>query len=326
MYPGDREACLQQILQGFRPEENASSLRLSTTVEKPRDDGPLMGGVSTLFSKVIEWSCFVDCAYDVNNGLFAECVALSHCFSTPCILEGNMQLAFKRILLKLSGEALAGERGFGVDTQRIHEIASEIRDVHELGIEIALVVGGGNFFRGVAEQARDMDRVSADHMGMLATVINSLALQDALEKQDVYTRVMSALEMNQVAEPFIRRRALRHLEKGRVVIFAGGTGNPYFSTDTAASLRAMEIKADVIMKATRVDGVYDADPRLVTDAKMFESISYLDVLKRGLRVMDATAISLCRENNLPIVIFNLNVPGNIKRVVQGEKVGSLVSA
>jgi uridylate kinase len=171
-----------------------------------------------------------------------------------------------------------------------------------------------------------MDRVSADHMGMLATVINSLALQDALEKQGVHTRVMSALEMNQVAEPFIRRRALRHLEKGRVVIFAGGTGNPYFSTDTAASLRAMEIKADVIMKATKVDGVYDADPRLVSDAKMFASISYLDVLKRGLRVMDATAISLCRENNLPIVIFNMNVPGNIKRVVSGEKVGSLVSA
>lgn len=238
----------------------------------------------------------------------------------------HMALAFRRILLKLSGEALAGGKGFGVDTGRIHQIAGEIRDIHELGVEIALVVGGGNFFRGVAEQARDMDRVSADHMGMLATVINSLALQDALEKQGVYTRVMSALEMNQVAEPFIRRRALRHLEKGRVVIFAGGTGNPYFSTDTAASLRAMEIKADVIMKATRVNGVYDADPRVVTDAKMFETISYLDILKLGLKVMDATAISLCRENNLPIVIFNLTVPGNIKRVVQGEKVGSLVSA
>ncbi|HLW53919.1 MAG TPA: UMP kinase [Candidatus Angelobacter sp.] len=237
-----------------------------------------------------------------------------------------MALAFKRILLKLSGEALAGAKGFGVETERIHEIAAEIKDVHDLGVEIALVVGGGNFFRGVAEQARDMDRVSADHMGMLATVINSLALQDALEKQGVHTRVMSALEMNQIAEPFIRRRALRHLEKGRVVIFGGGTGNPYFSTDTAASLRAMEIKADVIMKATRVDGIYDADPRLVTDAKMFASISYLDVLKRGLRVMDATAISLCQENNLPIVIFNMNVPGNIKRVVTGEKVGSLVSA
>ena len=235
-------------------------------------------------------------------------------------------LAFKRILLKLSGEALAGDKGFGVETERIHAIAAEIGEVQALGVEMAVVVGGGNFFRGVAEQARDMDRVSADHMGMLATVINSLAMQDALEKQGVHTRVMSAIEMNQVAEPFIRRRALRHLEKGRVVIFAGGTGNPYFSTDTAASLRAMEIKADVIMKATKVDGIYDADPRLVTDAKKFESIQYLEVLKRGLRVMDATAISLCQENNLPIVIFNLNVPGNIKRVVTGEKVGSLVSA
>jgi uridylate kinase len=187
-------------------------------------------------------------------------------------------LAFKRILLKLSGEALAGDKGFGVETSRIHSIAGEIKEVHELGVEIALVVGGGNFFRGVAEQARDMDRVSADHMGMLATVINSLALQDALEKQGVHTRVMSALEMNQVAEPFIRRRALRHMEKGRVVIFAGGTGNPYFSTDTAASLRAMEIKADVIMKATKVDGIYDADPNLVSTESMIVSISYLDVL------------------------------------------------
>jgi len=237
-----------------------------------------------------------------------------------------MPPAFKRILLKLSGEALAGDKGFGVETSRIHQIAAEIGEVHQLGTEIAIVVGGGNFFRGVAEQARDMDRVSADHMGMLATVINSLALQDALEKQGVYTRVMSALEMNQVAEPFIRRRALRHLEKGRVVIFGGGTGNPYFSTDTAASLRAMEIKADVIMKATKVNGIYDADPKLVASATMIESITYLDVLKRGLRVMDATSISLCQENNLPIVIFNLNVPGNIKRVVMGERVGSLVSA
>jgi uridylate kinase len=235
-------------------------------------------------------------------------------------------LAFKRILLKISGEALAGDKGFGVDTVTIHSIAGEIKEVHELGVEIALVVGGGNFFRGVAEQARDMDRVSADHMGMLATVINALALQDALEKQGVFTRVMSALEMNQVAEPFIRRRALRHMEKGRVVIFGGGTGNPYFSTDTAASLRAMEIKADVIMKATKVDGIYDADPKLVSDAIKFDTITYLDVLKRGLRVMDATAISLCQENNLPIVIFNLGKHGNIKRVVQGEKVGSLVSA
>src|SRR6478736_2846784 len=220
-------------------------------------------------------------------------------------------LAFKRILLKISGEALAGDKGFGVDTATIHSIAGEIKDVHDLGVEIALVVGGGNFFRGVAEQARDMDRVSADHMGMLATVINALALQDALEKQDIHTRVQSAIEMNQVAEPFIRRRAIRHLEKGRVVIFAGGTGNPYFSTDTAASLRAMEIKADAIMKATKVDGIYDADPVLVKDATMFDSITYKEILTRGLKVMDATAISLCKDNNLPIIIFNLNKHGNI---------------
>src|SRR5437016_8166793 len=233
---------------------------------------------------------------------------------------------FKRVLLKLSGEALGATQGFGVASLRIPAIAAALADVHSLGVQIAIVVGGGNFFRGVAEQARDMDRVSADHMGMLATVINALALQDALEKQSIYTRVMSAIEMNQVAEPFIRRRALRHLEKGRIVIFAAGTGSPYFSTDTAASLRATEIKADVIMKATRVNGIYDADPRLVTDAKMFETISYLDMLKLGLKVMDATAISLCRENNMPIIVFNLNVLGNIKRVVQGEKIGSLVSA
>lgn len=253
--------------------------------------------------------------------------ALDRLRKEPCpALYLSSMPAYKRILLKLSGEALAGDKGFGIETSRIHSIAAEIKDVNDLGVEIALVVGGGNFFRGVAEQARDMDRVSADHMGMLATVINSLALQDALEKQEVHTRVMSALEMNQVAEPFIRRRALRHMEKGRVVIFAGGTGNPYFSTDTAASLRAMEIKADVIMKATKVNGIYDADPKLVSTATMIESISYLDVLKRGLRVMDATAISLCQENSLPIVIFNLNVHGNIKRVVTGERVGSLVTA
>jgi uridylate kinase len=234
--------------------------------------------------------------------------------------------AFKRVLLKLSGEALAGNQQFGVDSDRIHRVAEEIQDVHSLGVEIAIVVGGGNFFRGVAEQARAMDRVSADHMGMLATVINALALQDALEKRGVYTRVMSAIEMNQVAEPFIRRRAIRHLEKGRLVIFAAGTGSPYFSTDTAASLRAMEIKADVILKATKVEGIYDADPNLVKDATMFDKITYLDFLKRSLKVMDSTAISLCRDNNLPIIIFNLNKHGNIRRVVSGEKVGSLVCA
>jgi uridylate kinase len=233
---------------------------------------------------------------------------------------------FKRILLKLSGEALAGNQGFGVDQERIHEIAAELGEVRKLGVQIAVVVGGGNFFRGVADQAKEMDRVSADHMGMLATVINALALQDALEKQSVFTRVQTAIEMNQVAEPFIRRRAIRHLEKGRVVIFAGGTGNPYFSTDTAASLRAMEIKAEAILKATKVDGIYDADPMKVKDAKKFSMISYMDVLRLGLKVMDSTAISLCKDNNLPIIIFNLNEHGNIRRVVTGEKIGSMVSA
>jgi uridylate kinase len=233
---------------------------------------------------------------------------------------------YKRILLKLSGEALAAGQGFGVDNTRVHEIAAEIADVHRLGVQIGLVVGGGNFFRGVAEQAQDMDRVSADHMGMLATMINALALQDALEKQDVITRVMSAIEMKQVAEPFIRRRAIRHLEKDRVVIFGAGTGNPYFSTDTAASLRAMEIKAEVIMKATKVEGIYDSDPFKDKSAKMFDTITFTDVLKLGLRVMDATAISLCRENNLPILIFNLNNHGNIRRVCLGEKIGSIVTA
>src|SRR5260221_6471793 len=233
---------------------------------------------------------------------------------------------FKRILLKISGEALAADQGFGVDTKRIHEIAAELADVNTLGIQMAIVVGGGNFFRGVADQAKNMDRVSADHMGMLATVINALALQDALEKQNVFTRVQTAIEMNQVAEPFIRRRALRHLEKGRVVIFAGGTGNPYFSTDTAASLRAMEIKADAILKATKVEGIYDADPMLVKEAVMFDRISYFDVIQKGLRVMDTTSISLAKDNKLPVIVFKLGIHGNIGRVVKGEQVGTLVTA
>src|SRR5437868_2190217 len=233
---------------------------------------------------------------------------------------------FKRTLLKLSGEALAAKQGFGVDPTRIHGIAAEVGEVHSLGVQIAIVMGGGNFFRGVAEQARNMDRVSTDHMGMLATVSNARALQDAHEKQNIYSRVRTALVMNQVAEPFIRRRALRHLEKRRIVIFAGGTGNPYFSTDTAASLRAMEIKADAILKATKVDGIYDADPMIVKDATKFSQITYMEVLKCGLKVMDSTAISLCKDNNLPIIIFNLNQRGNIAKVVTGEKIGSLVSA
>jgi len=236
------------------------------------------------------------------------------------------QPVFKRILLKLSGEALAAGQGFGVDPVRVHEIAGEVHDTQKLGVQIAIVVGGGNFFRGVAVQARNMDRATADYMGMLATMINALALQDALEKSGCHTRVMSAIEMKEVAEPFIRRRAIRHLEKGRIVIFGAGTGSPYFSTDTAASLRAVEIKANAILKGTKVDGVYDADPMLVKDAKLFQQISYLDMLKMGLKVMDATAISLCRENSTPIVVFNLNTAGNIRRVVLGERVGSLVSS
>lgn len=233
---------------------------------------------------------------------------------------------YKRVVLKLSGEALAAGRGFGVDSDRVHEVAREVAEVRGLGVEVAVVVGGGNFFRGVAEQAREMDRVSADHMGMLATVINALALQDAIEKQGVPCRVMSAIEMNQVCEPYIRRRAIRHLEKSRVVIFAAGTGNPYFSTDTAASLRAMEIKAEVLLKGTKVEGIYDADPVLIKDAVKFEQITYMEILRLGLKVMDLTAVSLCKDNNLPMVIFNMNESGNIRRVIQGERVGSLVTA
>ncbi|MGH9351434.1 MAG: UMP kinase [Terriglobia bacterium] len=231
---------------------------------------------------------------------------------------------FHRILLKLSGEALMGSQGFGVDPDAVGRIAQEIHEVHESGIEIAIVVGGGNFIRGVAASAGGFDRVVADHMGMLATVINALALQDALEKAGSYTRVITAIEMREIAEPFIRRRVIRHLEKGRLVILAGGTGSPYFSTDTAAALRGMEVKADVILKATKVDGVYDRDPVTSPDAKMFSQITYLDVLSRGLAVMDTTAISLCMDNGLPIIVFNLTVPGNLKRVVSGEKIGSLV--
>jgi uridylate kinase len=232
---------------------------------------------------------------------------------------------FRRILLKLSGEALMGSRGFGVDPSVAARIAEEVEEVRKLGVQIGIVVGGGNFIRGVAASESGIDRVVADQMGMLATVINGLALQDALEKLGCHTRVTTAIEIREIAEPFIRRRAIRHLEKGRVVVFAAGTGSPYFSTDTAAALRAIEIKADVILKATKVDGVYDADPHKVSDAKMFARINYLDLLSRGLKVMDTTAISMCMDNSLPIIVFNLNVPGNLKRVILGEKVGSLVA-
>jgi uridylate kinase len=232
---------------------------------------------------------------------------------------------FRRILLKLSGEALMGSRGFGVDPAVAVRIAEEVEEVRKLGVQIGIVVGGGNFIRGVAASESGIDRVVADQMGMLATVINALALQDALEKLGCHTRVTTAIEIREIAEPFIRRRAIRHLEKGRVVVFAAGTGSPYFSTDTAAALRAIEIKADVILKATKVDGVYDADPHKVSGAKMFARINYLDLLSRGLKVMDTTAISMCMDNSLPIIVFNLNVPGNLKRVILGEKIGSLVA-
>lgn len=231
---------------------------------------------------------------------------------------------YKRILLKLSGEALAGSARFGIDSERVKQLSREIAEVVATGIEVGIVVGGGNIFRGIAAAAQNMDRVTADHMGMLATVINSLALSDALEQIGIPTRVMSAIEMHQVAEPYIRRRAIRHLEKGRIVIFAAGTSNPYFSTDTAATLRALEIKAEVIAKATRVDGVYDKDPLKFPDAVMFKEISYLDVLSKGLGVMDATSIAMCRDNKLPILVFNLNTTGNIMRMSMGEPVGTVI--
>jgi uridylate kinase len=231
---------------------------------------------------------------------------------------------YQRILLKLSGEALAGAASFGIDADRVRSLGREIADVASKSVQVGVVVGGGNIFRGVAAAARNMDRVTGDHMGMLATVINSLALSDALEQMGVPTRVMSAIEMHQVAEPYIRRRAIRHLEKGRIVIFAAGTSNPYFSTDTAATLRALEIKADVIAKATRVDGVFDKDPLKFPDAIQYPEITYTEVLSRGLAVMDATSIAMCRDNKLPIRVFNLNTSGNIMRMSMGEPVGTVI--
>ena len=233
--------------------------------------------------------------------------------------------AYKRILLKLSGEALMGDKGFGIDPAVASQVAGDIAEVHSLGVEVAVVIGGGNIFRGVAASARGMDRATGDYMGMLATVINALALQDAIENKGVVTRVVTAIEMRAVAEPFIRRRAIRHLEKGRVVILAAGTGNPYFTTDTAAALRAMEIKADVILKATKVDGIYMADPVTHPDAKKFDRITYLSFIEQGLKVMDTTAITLCMDNRLPILVFNLRTPGNLRRAAMGETVGSLVT-
>jgi len=233
--------------------------------------------------------------------------------------------AYKRVLFKLSGEALMGEQGLGIDPRVVESIAIELKSCVELGVQLGIVIGGGNIFRGLSASARGMDRVQADYMGMLATVINSLALQDYLERNGVFTRVQTAIKMEQLAEPFIRRRAIRHLEKGRVLIFAGGTGNPYFTTDTAASLRAIEIEADAILKGTKVDGVYDDDPRKNPNAKMFSSVSYLEVVNRGLKVMDMTAVTLCMDNNLPIVVFNLTKHGNLRKVLLGENIGTKVT-
>jgi uridylate kinase len=233
---------------------------------------------------------------------------------------------YSRILLKLSGEALMGEQPFGIDPPSATQIAKEIGEIQQLGVQTAVVIGGGNLFRGLAASAKGMDRSTADYMGMLATVINALALQDALEQLGVLTRVVTAIEMRAVAEPFIRRRAIRHLEKGRVIVFAAGTGNPYFTTDTAAALRAMEMRAEVILKGTKVDGIYTADPMIDMTATRYDAISYLEFLERGLKVMDATAVTLCMDNKLPIVVFNLRQPGNLRRVVMGEPVGTVVSA
>lgn len=234
-------------------------------------------------------------------------------------------MSYKRILLKLSGEALMGNRQYGIDPERLAEYAKEIKSVTDKGIEVAIVIGGGNIFRGVAGASKGMDRVQGDHMGMLATVINGLALQSACEDMGIQTRLQTAIKINEVAEPFIRRKAMRHLEKGRVVIFGGGTGNPYFTTDSAAVLRAIEIQADVILKGTRVDGIYTADPEKDKEAKKFEDISFDDVLKRGLKVMDTTAFTLSQENELPIIVFDMNKPGNLLKVVSGEKIGTKVN-
>ena len=235
-----------------------------------------------------------------------------------------MTLKYRRILLKISGEAMMGDKGYGVDPGTVDFIAREIKEAVAMGVQLAIVIGGGNIFRGVEASVQGMERASADYMGMLATVINALALQNALEKHSVSTRVQSAIEMKELAEPYIRRKAMRHLEKGRTVIFAAGTGNPYFTTDTAASLRAMEIGADVILKATKVDGVYSSDPMKDPDAKKFDTITYIDVLKKGLSIMDSTAISLCMDNNLPIMVFDLRGKGNIRRIIEGKKIGTLV--
>lgn len=235
------------------------------------------------------------------------------------------QLKYKRVLLKLSGESLMGDKGFGISSEVLDFFSDEVKTVHSAGVQLGIVIGGGNIYRGLSATSQGIHRATGDQMGMLATMINSLALQNAIEKKGIFTRLMSAIKMEEIAEPYIRRRAIRHLEKGRVVIFGGGTGHPYFSTDTAASLRAVEIGADVIVKGTRVDGVYDSDPEKNPDALKFETITYLDILKKNLRIMDLTAVSLCQENNLPMMVFNMDVPGNLLKLVRGDQIGTFIS-
>lgn len=235
------------------------------------------------------------------------------------------ELKYKRVLLKLSGESLMGKQGFGISSEILDFFSDEVKSVHEAGVELGIVIGGGNIYRGLSAASQGIHRATGDQMGMLATMINSLALQNAIEKKGIFTRLMSAIKMEEIAEPYIRRRAIRHLQKGRVVIFGAGTGHPYFSTDTAASLRAVEIGADVIVKGTRVDGVYDSDPEKNPDALKFESITYLDILKKNLKIMDLTAVSLCQENNLPMMVFNMDVPGNLLKLVRGEQIGTFIS-
>ncbi len=325
---GEASGCFQHIepgtaLRGLLQQQTVYAVAAEPAVDEgngAKGAPDLLGGAAVRVEQLpswlsFEWQSCLQSTLKTHNRAWGRFHPMRY-----------SELMYKRVVLKLSGEALAAGRGFGVDVTIVHEVAREVAEVVAGGVEVAIVVGGGNFFRGVAEQARHMDRVSADNMGMLATVINSLAIQDAIEKTGLHCRVMSAIQMHQVCEPYIRRRAVRHLEKGRVVVFAAGTGNPYFSTDTAASLRAMEIKADVLLKATKVSGIYTADPVLDATATRYDEITYSEIMRLGLKVMDMTAVSLCKDNNMPMIIFNMNETGNIRRVIQGEKIGSLVTA
>jgi uridylate kinase len=335
---GEREIFKQQALQSGKPEKIIEKI-VDGRIEKFYSEACLLEQEYVRDSDVTITKLIAGVAKETGADLRVVRFAQSRGRGRPddrperlsadvpmsdAATTSRLQPRYRRVLLKLSGESLAGEGDYGISPEIVGQLAREVRDAHRLGLELALVVGGGNIFRGLKAADMGMDRATGDYMGMLATVLNSLAIQDALEKLDVPTRVQSALEIREIAEPYIRRRATRHLEKGRVVIFAAGTGNPFFTTDTAASLRAVEIGADVIMKATRVDGIYDADPEKVPTAKRFERLSHFEVLERGLRVMDTTAISLCMENQMPIIVFDVTRAGNIVRAVTGEAIGTIV--